>query len=216
MKILVIPDTHFPYQQKTFFSDLTKILKQYKPDRIVHIGDLVDSHSISKHTPNPNSISASDEFKEAKDCIKKLVNLIGKTPVSLCLGNHDLRYFKMGAVLRMPDMYLKPFKELFDLPNTWKVGVDFVIEDIYFTHGKSSTIGKTAHAYGMSTVEGHFHSQFSINYFKHPKINMFGAFSGSALDDNSKAATYASNNLSKSIYGFLTITDGTPALIRII
>jgi metallophosphoesterase superfamily enzyme len=212
MKILVIPDTHFPYHRKSLFTDLKDIIKDFEPNRIVHIGDMVDSHSISRYTPNPNTISASDEFSKAKLCIQELNSVTKKIPLDLCLGNHDLRYFRIAAESRIPDMCLKPFRELFEIPKGWNINNEYIIDDIYFTHGKSSSPGKTAHAYGMPSVEGHYHSLFSINYFNHPKFNIWSAYCGSAFDDYSLSGTYAANSLAKSVYGFLVIVDGQPHL----
>jgi metallophosphoesterase superfamily enzyme len=212
-RILCIPDTHFPYTRKSFFTDFAKIVKTYNPDIVVHIGDVVDSQSISHHLPNPNAPAAVSELEAAKNDISKLVSIIGKRSTFICVGNHDRRYIKVASDVRIPAIYLKSFSELLGLPNSWKVANEHIIDGIYFTHGKSAIQGKTAHSYGMSTVEGHWHSQLSITYYSNGSRTIFSCFAGSALDDNSFAATYAANNLRKSIYGFLTITDGVPAIL---
>ena len=56
--ILVISDTHCPYHHPDLISFLKTIKKKYKPDRVIHIGDEVDSHAISFHDSDPDLYSA--------------------------------------------------------------------------------------------------------------------------------------------------------------
>ena len=52
--ILIISDTHIPYHHKDVIAFLKGIKKKYKPDRIIHIGDEIDSHAISFHDSDPD------------------------------------------------------------------------------------------------------------------------------------------------------------------
>ena len=45
-RILVISDMHIPYHHKDSIEFLKEIKKQYKPDFVVNIGDLLDFHAI--------------------------------------------------------------------------------------------------------------------------------------------------------------------------
>ena len=65
-RILVISDLHIPYHHKDSFDFLKEIKKQYKPDFIINIGDLLDFHAISMHSHNPDLPSAGDELKLSK------------------------------------------------------------------------------------------------------------------------------------------------------
>ena len=69
-RILVISDLHIPYHHKDSFDFLKEIKKQYKPDFIVNIGDLLDFHAISMHSNNPDLPSAADELKLSKQYVK--------------------------------------------------------------------------------------------------------------------------------------------------
>ena len=40
--VLVISDLHIPYHHKDSFKFLQKIKKQFKPDTVINIGDLLD------------------------------------------------------------------------------------------------------------------------------------------------------------------------------
>ena len=55
-RILVISDTHFPYQHPDCILFLAALRSEYKPDRVVHIGDEIDGHAISFHNSDPDLI----------------------------------------------------------------------------------------------------------------------------------------------------------------
>ena len=70
-RILVISDLHIPYHHKDSIEFLKEIKKQYKPDFVVNIGDLLDFHAINMHTHDPDLYSAGHELKLSR----KYVNL---------------------------------------------------------------------------------------------------------------------------------------------
>ena len=74
-RILVISDLHIPYHHKDSFTFLKAIKKEYKPDFIVNIGDLLDFHAISMHSHNPDLPSAGDELKLSKEYVKELESI---------------------------------------------------------------------------------------------------------------------------------------------
>ena len=65
-RILVISDMHLPYQHKDSIIFLKEIKKEYKPDMVVNIGDLLDFHAISMHEHNPDLYSVGHELDKAK------------------------------------------------------------------------------------------------------------------------------------------------------
>ena len=69
-RILVISDMHIPYHHKDSIKFLKEIKKEFKPDRIVNIGDSIDFHNISMHDSNPDLPSAGDELNLTKKYIK--------------------------------------------------------------------------------------------------------------------------------------------------
>jgi|GEM_PF-850504 len=84
--ICALSDTHLGYRhrmklqrlkdyQRAFKKALTEINKQ-KPDLIIHLGDLF-------HYTRPDPISMKTAYNE----LKKLAD---KTPIILCIGNHDI------------------------------------------------------------------------------------------------------------------------------
>ena len=209
-RILVIPDLHAPYNLRQAVDDTRCLINEIKPNTIVVIGDVIDSHTISRHTKEPEAKDVLAEFKEARDTIQHLNSMFGSRPVHMCSGNHEDRLCKMGKVVGIPSLYFKTFNELFDV--NWYVKDEHIINDIYFTHGKTSTIGKLALSCGISAVQGHYHSMLSINYFKTVTRTFFDAFTGSFADDSSLAMKYSANSIKKSIYGTLSVIEGRPRI----
>lgn len=60
--ILVIADTHLPFEHKDYLSFCLRIQKAFKCSDVVHIGDLVDNHSISYHEHDPDGLSPDAEM----------------------------------------------------------------------------------------------------------------------------------------------------------
>ena len=73
--VLVISDLHIPYHHKDSFKFLQKIKKQFKPDTVINIGDLLDFHAISFHEHNPDLPSIGDELTVSKGYIKELESI---------------------------------------------------------------------------------------------------------------------------------------------
>jgi len=74
-RILVISDMHLPYQHKDSIRFLKEIKKEFKPDFVVNIGDLLDFHAINMHTHDPDLYSAGHELDKAKEYIKQLEDI---------------------------------------------------------------------------------------------------------------------------------------------
>ena len=78
--ILVISDTHCPYHHPDLIPFLKALKKKYRPDRVIHIGDEVDSHAISFHDSDPDLYSAGDEHQASLPTIHEMEKLL---PLSL-------------------------------------------------------------------------------------------------------------------------------------
>ena len=62
--VLVIGDTHLPFSHRNYLDFCVEIGKRCKCSQVVHIGDLVDLHSMSFHdSKDPDGFSPGDEFR---------------------------------------------------------------------------------------------------------------------------------------------------------
>ena len=69
-RVLVIGDTHAPCMREDYVPFLKKIHKKYNCNKVVHIGDLVDWHSISYHPSAPSLKDSEKEFAAAMKLVR--------------------------------------------------------------------------------------------------------------------------------------------------
>jgi len=207
--ILVIGDTHIPFEIASYLDFCLEIQKRVKCKTVVHIGDLVDNHAISYHEHDPNGKSPTDEIKEAKIHLRNWFNAFPE--VFLCRGNHDRMVDRKGRTTGLPDEVFKPFREIWDLPKKWKDDFSFEICNVVFEHGTGYS-GDTAHtkaAYNnrQSTVIGHTHSTGAIGYLANEKDCIFGMNVGCGLNRKTYAFEYGRDFKKKPIIGCGVVTD---------
>lgn len=206
---LIIPDLHFPAQHPKTFSFLRDVIKEYKPNKCIQMGDIVDLHSISVHEKESELPSAKDELTQAVDCIDKLVDTVMLIPeVYVCLGNHDTRVFKMANRIGIPRDFIKSFSDIYGLPEDWKVGFEHIVDNVYYTHGKSAAPCVLSRAMGMSTVEGHFHSVADLTYYQTPNKRLWSMHCGTLSDDKHMSMSYGITNIRKSVNCCCMLIDG--------
>ena len=68
----MISGTHIPYHHKDLIPYLIAIKKEYKPDRVIHIGDELDKHALSFHDSDPDLPSAGDELRISIPIIQQI------------------------------------------------------------------------------------------------------------------------------------------------
>lgn len=207
--VLVIGDTHLPFEHPGYLDFCLDIQKRVKCGTVVHIGDLVDNHAISYHEHDPNGWSPKDEIDEAKrhlnDWFKAFPRLF------LCRGNHDRLVDRKGKTSGLPDCVFKPFREIWGLPNGWEDSFSFEIDGVRYTHGTGLS-GDNAHIKAasqnrQSTVIGHTHSTGAINYLVSEKDRIFGMNVGCGLDRVSYAFEYGRDFNKKPVLGCGVVTD---------
>jgi len=92
-KTMVISDIHVPFEDKKALDVVYKFAKDYKPDRLVINGDLVDFYGLSffdKNTARRHSVQ--DEIDLAGNVLNKLRDAVGpKTEMVYLEGNHENR-----------------------------------------------------------------------------------------------------------------------------
>ena len=217
--VLVISDLHIPYHHPDAFTFLKALKTKYKFDHIVNIGDELDQHAISMHEHNPDLHSAGHELEESKKHVKELEKIFPK--MVLVHSNHSSLVYRRALKYGMPKAYLKHYNEFLEVGNGW-VWVDdhtITLSDnsrCFFTHGLSADVLKVAQQYGMNTVQGHYHTKFSIDYYSNPDSLIWGMQVGSLIHQKSMAFDYAKNFKSRFIVGTGIIIDGQPKLVPMV
>ncbi len=216
--MLVISDLHFPYCHTDTFRFLRAIKKQFKPDRIIQIGDEIDAHSFSFHDADPDLYSPGDELGLAKGYIKDLEKLF---PVMDILeSNHGSLFYRKQKSAGLPKAIFKSYKEIYNV-NSWKWHRSLTIKlsngsFCYFHHGKSADVMKTSMSMGMSCIQGHFHEKMSVQYWGNSLGLYFAAQTGCLVDDDSLAMEYNKTNLKRPLIGVIMVIDGLPRVIPMV
>ena len=86
---------------------MAEIKKQFRPDRIVNIGDLLDFHAINMHTHDPDLYSAGDELKAAKEYIKELESIFPN--MIEVESNHSSLVYRRALKYGMSKEFLKSY-----------------------------------------------------------------------------------------------------------
>jgi len=217
--VLVISDLHIPYHHQDAFEFLKALKKKYKPDLIVNIGDELDHHAISMHEHNPDLMSAGDELKQSKEYVRDLEKIFPR--MTLVHSNHSSLVYRRALKYGLPKDYLKSYNEFLGVGDGWKWVDDLTVtlsdgSRCFFTHGISADVLKVAAQYGMNSVQGHFHTKFSIGYFSNPDALIWGMQVGCLINQKSMAFDYAKNFKSRFIVGCGMIIDGQPKLMPMV
>ena len=217
-KILVISDMHLPYQHKDSIIFLKEIKKEYKPDYVVNIGDLLDFHAISMHSHDPDLYSAGHELDKSKEYIKQLEDIYPE--VTEVDSNHSSLVYRRALKFGMSKAFLKPYGEFLGT-RKWKWVDDLTLtmsngQRCFFTHGRSADILKVSQTMGMSAVQGHYHTKFLISYWANPDNLFFSMNVGCLINQKSMAFNYAKNFKTRFILGCGIIINGVPRLLPMV
>jgi hypothetical protein len=115
--------------------------------------------------------------------------------------------------------FLRPYSEFLGTKK-WKWVDDLTLtcgqQRVFFTHGKAADVLKVSQTMGMSTVQGHYHTKFSIGYWANPDELYFGMQVGCLINQKSLAFSYAKNFSTRFILGCGIIVDGIPRLLPMV
>jgi len=201
--VLVIADTHIPFEHRGYFSFIKRLRDHYKPSTIVHSGDLVDLHSISYHEKDPDGWNPKGEMEEAD---KRLEKWFKEFPdVLLCRGNHDRLIDRKAKTHGLPSRAFREFRDIWNLPKGWIDDFSFIIGNVLYTHGEGYS-GKFGHLQAavdnrMNVVIGHLHSTAGVEYIASERDIIFGMAVACGIDRHSYAMAYGRNFRRKPILG---------------
>jgi predicted phosphodiesterase len=209
-KVLVIGDTHFPAVHSGYLSFCEDLADKHNCNKVVHIGDVVDWHAISRHEKQPEAGDALTEFEQARKHIKKWRKSFPNAVVTE--GNHDVRVARQAATVSIPQRFLKGYNELFDTNWTWVT--DYKIDGVYYFHGTGCgglhPAFNSMHKMMMPTVMGHIHSAGGVKWRANPERRIFGMDTGCGVNDKHVSFKYGENLKVRSILSAGVVIDGTP------
>ena len=217
-RILIISDLHIPYHHRDAFAFLKEVKKQYKPDFVVNIGDLLDFHGMSMHDHDPDLASPGDEITIAKEYVKELEWIFPK--VVEVESNHSSMVYRRALKSGMSRQFLKSYGEFLGTKKwTWVDDLALTLSNgrrCLFTHGKAADVLKVSQSMGMNTVQGHYHTKFLISWWANPDNLFWGMNVGCLINQKSLAFAYAKNFKTRFILGCGIIIDGIPKLLPMV
>ena len=217
-RVLIISDLHIPYHHRDAFAFLKEVKKQYKPDFVVNIGDLLDFHGMSMHDHDPDLASPGDEMTIAKEYVKELEWIFPK--VVEVESNHSSMVYRRALKSGMSRQFLKSYGEFLGTKKwTWVDDLALTLSNgrrCLFTHGKAADVLKVSQSMGMNTVQGHYHTKFLISWWANPDNLFWGMSVGCLINQKSLAFAYAKNFKTRFILGCGMIIDGIPKLFPMV
>ena len=212
--ILFLSDMHIPYHHRHSFKFLKMLKTKYKPHIVVSVGDLGDFHDMSFHDSDPDLMSAGDELRALQRYSKELEKIF---PNMYIIGsNHGDLPARRAFASKMPKSLLRPYNEIYGVGKGWKFvdDLEFVWEGdtLYVTHGISKNGLKLATQRGVCVAQGHFHTEFRIDYASNPRNLLWSLQTGCLIDKDALAFKYDRLNLQRPIIGTGLSIAGQPKL----
>lgn len=216
--ILILSDTHFPYQIPQYFDWIKKIKEKVKPTMVIMIGDLVDFHSISSHLHSAELPNIKYEIKDAIKCIKKLRKIF-PCEIQIMWGNHDIRIQRLAEKSAIPNSFLKDINDILEIDKKWKwTWHDKLIvtlpnkNKLFFTHHFKTNVLASAKELGLSLCVGHMHTKASIEYYSSPLALNFGMAVGCSINPKHEAFKYQKNFIKRPIISVASVINSTPQI----
>lgn len=215
-RVLVIGDTHCPVMLENYVEFLQETYKKWKCKRVVHIGDAVDWSSISYHKKPATLSNPAAEFDLAKAQIARLRDAF---PVAdVMIGNHDALPERLAEDVRLPVGVLRDYADMWNTPKwTWHERYGTLdIDGVHYVHGDCGKQGmhaafKNCKENFKSRVQGHLHSQGSVEYFANHNHRIFGMQVGCGIDHHTAAMAYGRKFTAKPIIGCGVVLNGIEA-----
>ena len=206
-RVLVIGDIHEPFCLDGYLEHCKKQYKDFKCDKVVFIGDIIDSHYSSFHSTDPDGLSAIDELNASIKKLRKWHKAFQNGTV--IIGNHDRIVARKALANGISAKWIKEFKDVLEVP-TWNFTTDKVIDGVYYVHGEGATAFMKAKNQFRSVVAGHTHTKCYIEYIN----NVFGMQVGCGVDAKAYAMAYAKNYAPPQIACGVVLDGKLPIIIK--
>ena len=208
-KNLIISDTHAPKHNKKMIAAILEYAAEYRPNRIIHLGDVGEYESISHWMENKRleleGLTIQDDLDAACDLLKEIGSVAPAAEKVVLLGNHDMwvyDYVNAHPELRKTISVTKAYQAVGWTVIPWNEL--YRIGKLYLTHGLYTNkyhAYSTVHALSSSCLYGHTHDHqvFTESFLDGEKMAMSG---GCTCDMN---PAYLKNRPKRWVNGFPTV-----------
>lgn len=204
--ILTFGDDHGPFQHEDAIRFLGAIKREVEPDRIIHLGDLMDQYCFSRYPKDPEMLSVNEEIKKARKYVRQLINLFPE--MTLVESNHDSRMWDRALAAGIPKGLIVPYLQLIGADHGgWKLKRDLTLtvdstrDQIYFCHYRTADIMQLAQLVGSHAVQGHTHTRMGVTQVETPTKHLFGMQVGCLISDSKYAFGYNRQQIIRPILG---------------
>lgn len=216
MIVLAIGDTHAPFVHADALDFLRDLKREYKPDKVVHIGDLGDQYGWKRHEDqDPDALSPKDEDEACLKWCRKLYKIF--PDVDACIGNHDERLAKAMKRAGVPSRLCKSIREIYDSPAGWRWQRSYIYDGVAHLHGEGfsgpDAAVKAAQKICRSAAIGHCHTTAGVRWFSTDFSRVFGLSVGCLVDPESFAFAYTKKYAARPVLGSAVVIDGVPQFI---
>lgn len=195
--------------------------KTWGCDKFVCLGDMVDHSAMSYHAKELDLDNADKEIDKAREQLAPIFKIF-KTG-DLILGNHDALPNRKAQDAMISQRFLKTFhdSDTYAVPTTWRIHPrysDLVIDNVIYRHGDKGKGGQYLAAYRnakeefKSVVQGHFHTQFGVQYYVNGHHRLFGVQAGTGVEPDSPYMRYNKVYSARPVLGCFVIFDGVEAM----
>lgn len=219
-KTVILGDIHAPFTSAKL-QKVIEFIRQFKPARVIQVGDLYDMLSHGKFPRSMNVYTPLQEMSEGRKIVERMWKEIQKaSPGVEChqiLGNHDSRPMK-----RILEAY--PEAELFIDFSRWFTfeGVtthfdtrqELILDGIAYIHGYRSKLGEHMEFMRRPVICGHSHRAglFLKNFGDATLFEMNVGYLG---DPESKALSYTAQRHTHWTHAFGVIDENGPRIITL-
>lgn len=164
-KLLICPDVHLPYHDAEAWETFLTVAREWQPDVLVFLGDVVDMYQVSRHPKDPlRRLTFQDEVAIANRELNRVSAL--KIPrVLVTEGNHETR-LQRWLVDQAPQLVgMVDVRDLLQIDRrNWEwypYGTHTRIGKLHFAHdiGHAGVYAarQSSQAFGHNIIFGHTH-----------------------------------------------------------
>jgi predicted phosphodiesterase len=196
-RILVIGDLHEPFCLDGYLDFCKETYQNFNCNKVVFIGDVIDNHYSSYHESSADGLGGKYELEQA---IKKLSKWYKAFPIAdVTLGNHDRIIIRKAQTSNIPSKWIKEYREVLETPK-WNFVTDVYYDGVRYVHGDKSGKPRMAAKRDMvSTVSGHYHTDFYVEWLFGKTRAIFALATGCGIDSKSYAMSYMQGGKKEAI-----------------
>jgi len=196
-RTLVIGDLHEPFCLDGYLDFCKETYANYNCNKVIFIGDILDSHYSSYHETDADGMGGADELEFAIKKLKRWYKAFPKADVTL--GNHDRIIIRKAQTSNIPSKWIKDFSEVLETPK-WNFVTDVYYDGVRYVHGDKSGKPRMAARRDMvSTVSGHYHTDMYCEWFFGKTRAIFALAVGCGINSSSYAMGYMQGGKKEAI-----------------